>query len=152
MADLLLPQMSQRKAVICKSLAALQDDAARATKLAKEVASTQSSSAETTDSGNTEVGLDQQVSRLLKPVLRRLLDSFDVVQSGLLSSLESLAVAERNLKFAQALGAMDLDEAAQLVKVRLTNRHTSFIFNSSSHSAGEYRHGTVTVYFFCHCP
>ena len=38
--------------------------------------------------------------------------------SALMASLEGFAVAERNLKFAQSLAEMDLDEAAEFVRVR----------------------------------
>ena len=55
----------------------------------------------------------------LRPIVKKLVSQIDKALTSLKTSLEGVAMAERKLKFAQALGDMDLDEAEELVAVSM---------------------------------
>jgi len=148
LAALLLPQMNQRKKVICNTLADLTESASKAEALLAEAdAVTQTPVASngsftrgrlinsprdqspllnvdvlTEDAGGA---LDVGVARQLKPYAQAIVEKLKFAHNALISSLEGFAVAERNLKFAQSLGEMDLEEASALLQVTCSVANTS---------------------------
>jgi hypothetical protein len=145
LAELLLPQMSHRKRVICRSLEELAEDATNARALLAETeaalngtsgvggaaaasgavvgarngSSGGTASARTGAAATGGVGdrLDKDLAAKLRPRAKAIVANIEFIHGALLASLQGLAMAERNLKNAQALGEMDLEEAAELVKV-----------------------------------
>lgn len=125
LAELLLPQMTQRKAVICRSLAELQEDLDSANMLvleahaAKHVHLRQRDAIDTSSAGSQNVTrlLDPQIASSLLPLAKKLTEKVRFAQNALKVSLEHFAVAERHLKLAQVLGDLDIEKAEELVQV-----------------------------------